>query len=211
MANLVKMASLSRPLVQLRRLVAPRARSLQTRSAAGQQVSVEQQGQQNGQQAVQRHSQGQTAPARRSRRPSLTQRFGPETTELAPMIAPFLPSRMPSLLRCAHSTALPLVEVMSQACNRARGLGSATPALLWLDCASLASARRCAPERSILAACLIGTPNFYSFVRAGPWTTSSTPLRASLTSPALSWRATGALPWRAPLVVGMSIDLILTS
>ncbi len=155
----MKTASLARPLVQLRRLVAPRARSLQTRSAAGQQVSVEQQGQQNGQQAVQRHSQGQTAPARRSRRPSLTQRFGPETSELAPMIAPFLPSRMPSLLRCAHGTAFPVVEVMSQACSRACGLGSAAPALFRLACASLASARRRAPERAILAACIIGMPN----------------------------------------------------
>ena len=101
MTSLLKSSSFARPLVmQLRtRLAAApgKPRSLFTRPAVSQQVNVEQQGQQAGQQ-VQRQSQG-AQPARRSRRPSLTQRFGPESSELAPMVAPFVPARVPSLLR----------------------------------------------------------------------------------------------------------------
>ncbi len=100
MASLLKTVAFARPVMQLRRLAMPKQRGLTTRSASNQQqqqqVGVELQGQSAGQHEVQRQSQS-NQPARHGRRPSLSR--GMESTELAPMIAPFVPARVPSLLR----------------------------------------------------------------------------------------------------------------
>lgn len=98
MATLLKTVAFARPVMQLRRLAMPKQRGLTIRSASNQQqqVGVELQSQSAGQHEVQRQSQS-NQPARRGRRPSLSR--GMESTELAPMVAPFIPARVPSLLR----------------------------------------------------------------------------------------------------------------